>query len=138
MVGRGPVGVGVIGAGVISNTYLDNLNAFADTQVLAVGDLFAEVAMAKAAEHGVPAGGGVETVLANPDVEIVINLTIPSAHAEVAGQAIAAGKHVWNEKPLALDRPSAKGLLEAADAAGVRVGCAPDTFRARACRPSTG
>jgi predicted dehydrogenase len=128
MAGTGPVGVGIIGAGVISNTYIENLTSFADTEVLAIGDLFPAVAEAKAAEHGIGSAGGVGAVLENPDVEIVINLTIPSAHAEVAGQAIAAGKHVWNEKPLALDRPSGKALLEAADAAGLRVGCAPDTF----------
>jgi predicted dehydrogenase len=124
----GPVGVGVIGAGVISDTYLKNLTSFPDTEVLAVGDLFPEVARAKAAEHGVPTGGAVDAVLGNPDIELVINLTIPAAHAEVAEQVIAAGKHVWNEKPLALDRASARRLLDAADAAGLRVGCAPDTF----------
>ena len=128
MAGTGPVGVGIIGAGVISNTYIENLTGFADTEVLAIGDIFPEVAKAKAAEHGIPTAGGVDVVLEHPDVELVINLTIPAAHAEVAGQAIAAGKHVWNEKPLSLDRPSAQALLAAADAAGLRVGCAPDTF----------
>ena len=124
----GPVGVGIIGAGVISNTYIENLNSFADTEVLALGDLFPEVARTKAAEHGIAIGGDVDAVLRHPAVEIVVNLTIPAAHAEVAGQVIAAGKHVWNEKPLALDLASAKGLLDAAEAAGLRVGCAPDTF----------
>ncbi len=129
MAGRtGPVGVGIIGAGVISNTYLENLAGFADTEVLAIGDLFPEAAAARAAEHGVPTSGGVDAVLGHPDVEIVVNLTIPAAHAEVAGQAIAAGKHVWNEKPLALDRESARALLASADGSGLMVGCAPDTF----------
>lgn len=128
MSATGPVGIGVIGAGVISNTYLENLTSFPDTTVLAVGDLFPEVAEARAAEHNVPSSGGVDAVLDDPDVELVINLTIPAAHAEVAGQAVAAGKHVWNEKPLALDRASAQELLKAADAAGLRIGCAPDTF----------
>lgn len=128
MAASGPVGVGVIGAGVISTTYLENLNSFPDTEVLAVGDLFPEVAKAKGAEHNVPAAGGVETVLENAEVEIVVNLTIPAAHAEVARQVIAAKKHVWNEKPLALDRASAQALLTEAEAAGLRVGCAPDTF----------
>jgi predicted dehydrogenase len=125
----GPVGVGIIGAGVISKTYLENLTSFPDTNVLAVGDLFPEVARQRAAEHGVPVGGGtVDEVLGNPDIEIVVNLTIPAVHAEVALQAMAAGKHVWNEKPLALDRASGKALLEAANEAGLRIGCAPDTF----------
>jgi len=124
----GPVGVGVIGAGVISKTYVDNLSSFPDTTVVAIGDLYADLAEQRAAEYGVPLGGGVDVVLDHPDVEIVVNLTIPAAHAEVAGQAIAAGKHVWNEKPLALDRASGRALLDAAEAAGLRVGCAPDTF----------
>jgi predicted dehydrogenase len=124
----GPVGIGVIGAGVISNTYLENLTHFADTEVLAVGDLFPAAAERQAKAHGVAAFGDVATVLDHPGVELVINLTIPAAHAEVAAQAVAAGKHVWNEKPLALDRPSAQALLDQADAAGLRVGCAPDTI----------
>ena len=124
----GPVGVGIIGAGVISKTYIENLSSFADTEVVAIGDLYPDLARTRAEEHGVATAGDVAAVLENPQVELVVNLTIPVAHAEVAGQAVAAGKHVWNEKPLALDRASGKALLEAADAAGLLVGCAPDTF----------
>ena len=123
-----PVGIGIIGAGVISKQYLDNLTSFPDINVAAVGDLFEDAAAARAAEYGVPVHGGVDAVLGNPDVEIVINLTIPAAHVEVATQALNAGKHVWSEKPVSLDRESGLGLLKAADAAGLRLGCAPDTF----------
>ena len=125
---NGPVGIGIIGAGVISETYLENLSAFPDTRVLAIGDVRPDAARAKAAEHGVAASGDVNAVLDHPDVEIVVNLTIPAAHAEVAERALAAGKHVWNEKPLALDRMSGQTVLDRAAAAGLRVGCAPDTF----------
>lgn len=128
MARSGPVGVGIIGAGVISGTYLENLASFPDTEVLAIGDLFPEAARTRAAEHQVATAGDVDAVLGHPDVEVVVNLTIPAAHAEVAGQAVAAGKHVWNEKPLSLDRAGGAALLEAAEAAGLRVGCAPDTF----------
>jgi predicted dehydrogenase len=124
----GPVGVGIIGAGVISKEYLDNLTSFPDVKVVAIGDLFEETAAARAAEYGVPVHGGVDAVLGDPDVEIVINLTIPAAHVEVATRAVNAGKHVWSEKPFSLDRESGLGLLKAADAAGMRLGCAPDTF----------
>lgn len=124
----GPVGIGIIGAGVISKQYLDNLTSFPDIRVAAIGDLFEDAAAARAAEYGVPVHGGVDAVLGNPDVEIVINLTIPAAHVEVATQALNAGKHVWIEKPFSLDRESGLGLLKAADAAGLRLGCAPDTF----------
>lgn len=124
----GSVGVGIIGAGVISKEYLDNLTSFPDIKVVAIGDLFEEAAAARAAEYGVPVHGGVDAVLGNPDVEIVINLTIPAAHVEVATRAVNAGKHVWSEKPFSLDRESGLGLLKTADAAGMRLGCAPDTF----------
>ena len=63
----------------------------------------------------------------HPDVELVVNLTIPAVHAEVAAQAIAAGKHVWSEKPISVDRDSGRALLEQAEAAGLLVGVAPDT-----------
>lgn len=124
----GPVGVGIVGAGVISETYIRNLASFADTRVLAIGDLRPEVALTKAAQHQIGLAGNVDVVLDHPDIEIVVNLTIPAAHGEVAGRALAAGKHVWNEKPLALDRTSGRAILDAAAAAELRVGCAPDTF----------
>ena len=125
---NGPVGIGMIGAGTISDTYLENLTSFADTDVLAIGDIVPEAARLRAAEYDVAAAGDVDTVLNHPGVEIVVNLTIPAAHAEVASQVIAAGKHVWNEKPLTLDRFSGERLLNDAAAAGLRVGCAPDSF----------
>ena len=124
----GPVGVGIVGAGNISNTYLENLNSFPDTTVVAVADLFPEAAQRQAEKFGVGRSGTVESLLADDDIDIVVNLTTPNAHAEVASQAVSAGKHVWNEKPLTVDRESAQALLKQADAAGVRVGCAPDTF----------
>ncbi len=127
MTGSGPVGVGFIGAGVISGAYLKNLTSFPDVAVHIVGDLVPEVAAARAEEYGVPVGGTPDEVLAHPEVEIVVNLTIPAAHAEVATRAVRAGKHVWSEKPFALDRPSGRALLDEAAAAGLRLGCAPDT-----------
>lgn len=122
------VGIGLIGAGVISDTYLENLASFPDTEVLIIGDLDQDRARVQAEKHGVPAHGSADDVLAHPDVRLVVNLTIPAAHIEVSRAAIAAGKHVWSEKPLGLDRASATSLLAEADAAGLRVGSAPDTL----------
>lgn len=124
----GPVGIALIGAGVISTQYLTALSTFPDVRVLAVADLDVERARAAAALHGVPAAGDVESVLAIPEVEIVVNLTIPAAHAEVAGSALQAGKHVYGEKPLALTPADGAKILAEAQAAGLRVGSAPDTF----------
>jgi predicted dehydrogenase len=122
------VGIGIIGVGVISDTYLENLSAFPDVEVLIVGDLLLDRAQAQAEKHGVPAFGSADDVLAHPGVDLVINLTIPAVHIEVSRKAIAAGKHVWTEKPLGLDREGAAELLREADAAGLRVGSAPDTL----------
>lgn len=122
------VGIGVIGAGVISDTYLQNLASFPDVEVLIVGDILPERAREQAEKYGVPAFGGADDVLAHPGVEIVVNLTVPAVHIEISRAAIAAGKHVWTEKPLGLDRDGAALLLREADAAGLRVGCAPDTL----------
>ena len=124
----GPVGVGVVGAGVISDQYLGNLTQFPDLRVLFIADIDEERAAAQAQKWGVPGSGSVAELLAHDDVEIVVNLTIPAAHVEVALAAVAAGKHVWGEKPYALDRESGQRLLEAAQEAGVRVAVAPDTF----------
>ncbi|RCS61760.1 gfo/Idh/MocA family oxidoreductase [Brachybacterium sp. JB7] len=123
----GPVGVGIIGAGTISGQYLENLTSFPDVAVHIIGDLYPEAAAKRAEEFGIPASGTTQDVLDHPDVEIVINLTIPTAHAEVSQAIVAAGKHVWTEKPITTAPADAKALLDAADAAGVRVGGAPDT-----------
>ena len=128
MSGAGRVGVGVVGAGRISEQYLPNMAAYPDLDVRFVADLRPELARAQAERHGVPGHGSVEQALARDDVELIVNLTVPAAHAEVAAAALAAGKHVFNEKPIAPDRASAEALIAQAETAGLRVGCAPDTF----------
>ncbi|HKT57264.1 MAG TPA: Gfo/Idh/MocA family oxidoreductase [Microbacterium sp.] len=120
-------GIGLIGAGNISPAYLKNLTAFEEVEVRFIADLDLDRASARAKEFGVARSGTVDELLARDDIELVVNLTIPAAHTEVGHRIIAAGKHVWSEKPVALDHESAKELLAAASAAGVRVACAPDT-----------
>lgn len=122
------IGVGIIGAGTISDTYLENLTSFPDLQVLAVADLDTSRAAAQAAKYGVERSGPVSVVLDDPAIELVVNLTIPAAHVEVGLAAVDAGKHVWSEKPLALDRLSARKLLDRARERDLRVACAPDTL----------
>ena len=124
----GRVGVGVIGAGVISGEYLDNLTTFPDLDVLFVADI--DLARAKGSggevRHRRQRNG--RGTAAHPEIEIVVNLTIPVAHVEVALRALAAGKNVWTEKPFALDRDSGQKLLGEAAKLGLRVATAPDTF----------
>ena len=106
----GPVGVGLIGTGMISNTYLENLTRFPDIDVVILGDLNTDLARSQAEKHGVRQSGNAADVLDHPGVELVVNLTIPAVHAQVSGQTIDAGKHVWSEKPISVDRDSGREL----------------------------
>ena len=130
------VNIGIIGTGNISDEYLRNLADYPDVRVIALADLDLDRAAAQAEKYGIPFSGSSQQLLAIPEIELVINLTIPAVHAEVAQSIVAAGKHVWGEKPLTLDRPSAKALLDAAAQAGVVVGNAPDTILGEAIQNS--
>ncbi|MCB1501126.1 MAG: Gfo/Idh/MocA family oxidoreductase [Bauldia sp.] len=121
------VGIGIIGCGNISAAYLKASRAFPILDVRAVADIDLAAAAARGAEFGIPATT-VDSLLADPAIEIVVNLTVPLVHVAVGLQAIAAGKHVHSEKPLGIDTAEARTLLAAAEAKGVRVGSAPDTF----------
>ncbi len=123
----GPMGVGVIGAGVISTQYLDNLSRASDVTVRMIADLDLDRARARADEYDVAGAGSVDELLARDDIDIVLNLTIPAVHASVATACVEAGKHVWTEKPFALDRVEGQRLLDLATQRGLRVACAPDT-----------
>jgi len=122
------VKVGIVGCGNISDAYLTNAKNFPILDIVAVADLMIERAQDKAAKHGVPHAMSVKQILKEPDIQLIINLTIPKAHGKIALAAINAGKSVLNEKPLAVTRAEGKAILAAAKAKKVRVGCAPDTF----------
>lgn len=122
--------VGVIGCGMISEIYLKNcMQVFNNVlEVVAVAELVSELATRRAEEFNIPASCSVEELLANPEIEIVINLTAPIAHATVNKQALNAGKHVYTEKPFALNGEDADEVLALAKLKDLLVGDAPDTF----------
>jgi predicted dehydrogenase len=122
------VGVGVLGCGMICDEYFPGMRQFEVLDVLACADLDGERARAAADRHEVPRVLTPEELVADPGIGIVVNLTPPQAHAPVSMQAIAAGKSVWSEKPLALEVDEASATVAAAHERGVRLGCAPDTF----------
>jgi predicted dehydrogenase len=122
-----PAGIGLIGTGTISDAYLKGAANFPVLRIVACSDANPEVARAKAAAWGIEAVP-VADLLADPRIDIVLNLTTPQHHVEVGLQALAAGKHVYSEKPLAVDMAQAQRLVAAAGASGLRVGSAPDTF----------
>jgi predicted dehydrogenase len=122
-----PLNIGIVGCGAIVAKYLETLPRCGSVKLVAVADLDHARAQAVADAQPEVRALGVDVLLADDDVDVVLNLTIPAAHAEVALRAIAAGKDVYGEKPLAATTAEAKQVLDAARFAGVRVGCAPDT-----------
>ena len=120
--------VGVVGCGNICDIYFKNMTGpFArQLEVVACADLDAERAKAKAAAYGCKAMD-VAQMMADPTIDIIVNLTIPKAHFEIAMAAVGAGKHVYSEKPMTLTREQGRELLAAARAKNVRVANAPDT-----------
>lgn len=119
--------VGIIGCGNIFDQYIAGCRLFEVLEVIACADLDMQRARQRAQQYSLQALT-VDELLAHPDIEIVVNLTIPAAHRQVSLAAIAAGKHIYSEKPLAITTAEGREILRAAAERGVRVGCAPDTF----------
>ena len=119
---------GIIGCGNISKIYAEAGGKFRNLEILACADLDFDRARELAEKHGIPRPLRVEQLLADRDIELVINLTIPAVHAEVGMEALKNGKHLYNEKPLTLKRRAAREMVAFAREKGLLVGCAPDTF----------
>lgn len=121
------VGIGIIGLGNISAAYLKASKSFPILDIRAVADLNPAAAKARADEFGLKSVA-LDDIFTDPGIDIILNLTVPKAHVEVGLRAIAAGKHVYSEKPLGIAFTEGRKLVEAARAAGLQVGSAPDTF----------
>ncbi len=123
----GVTGLGIIGCGNILAEYLTTLIGQDDVRVVALADLDVQRARAAGEPHGIP-GLGVDELLRTDGIGIIINLTVPAAHASVSRQALEHGFHVYSEKPLALTREDGRELLELASRQGLQIACGPDTF----------
>ncbi|MDO1580719.1 Gfo/Idh/MocA family protein [Rhizobium oryzicola] len=121
------LGVGIIGCGNISTTYLSLAPLFKGLKMLACADINPEAAKLRAEEYGVTAQT-VEELLANDELDVIVNLTIPATHFSVSKAILEAGKHVYSEKPLVLSLEEGEELRALAKAKNLAVGCAPDTF----------
>lgn len=122
------VGIGIIGCGNILGRYLAGMSRFPNLAVRGCAARSAEHARAAAAEFGIDAFDTVADLLAAPDVDVVLNITTPAAHAETTAAALAAGRHVYVEKPITTGLSQARELVARAGAAGLLLGAAPDTF----------
>lgn len=121
------IAIGIIGCGVISDAYLKAASQFPVIKIVACADINPDAASKKASEYGIKALT-VDEILADPKIDIILNLTTPQFHVEVGVKSLNAGKHVYSEKPLAVTVAEASQLVNLAKAKNLRVGCAPDTF----------
>jgi len=122
------VKVGILGCGNIFGAYIRGCLAYEILDVVACADIVPEKARAAAAEHNISRTMSVEALLADTSIDIIINLTIPSVHAEVSQAILDSGHHAYSEKPLAPSREEALPVMQKAGDSGLRIGCAPDTF----------
>ncbi len=123
-----PLGIGIVGTGNIAGGYARDALTHPEIRLIAATDLDSARAAAFAEEHGCRAHALLDDLLADDEVDIVINLTVHHAHYEVTKQALEAGRHVYSEKPLALTSAEARELVELAASRGLRLGCSPSTF----------
>jgi predicted dehydrogenase len=123
-----PVRIGLIGCGAISGKYLQTSQNFPILQIASCADINPQAAADKAKEFNIPKVQSVEELLNDDSIDVVLNLTVPKAHAPVSLQALQHGKHVYLEKPLAVTRDDGKAIMAEARKRKLSVGCAPDTF----------
>jgi predicted dehydrogenase len=124
-----PAHIGVIGCGKISDAYFRGIKPFESTaKIISCADIDLDRAREKAREHDIPKAYSVDELLQDPEVDLVLNLTIPQAHVPINLRALENGKHPYCEKPFALTKEEARSVLDAANKAGLKTGCAPDTF----------
>ncbi len=123
-----PFRIGLIGTGRISDIYLQTCAKFPALDVVACGSLNMKESRAKAAKHGIGRVMPPDDIIAAPDIDCILNLTIPAAHAGVSLAALGAGKHVYSEKPFATTLEDGQRVLDKAVETGLLVGNAPDTF----------
>jgi predicted dehydrogenase len=126
--------VAIIGCGNIAGPYAKNISTYPEIAFVGVADIDATRAEKLAAEYNTKAYPSIESLLADPAVDLVVNLTVHHAHKAVTTQCLNAGKHVHSEKPLALTVEDAQELVRLADEKGLRLGCSPFTYMGEAAQ----
>ena len=125
--------IGIVGCGNISTAYLRNARLFRGVEIIACADINPAASAHRAAEFGLRALS-VDALMAAPDIDLVLNLTIPTAHFDISMRALTTGKHVYTEKPLAVTAADGRRLVDTAWSGGLALGAAPDTFLGAAGR----
>lgn len=120
--------IGLVGCGNICDIYFQNVAKFGIMDITACADLAEERAIEKAKEYNIPKVCSVKEMMDDPEIDVILNLTNPAAHAEISLAALNAGKNIYSEKPLAVELEDGKKIVDLAKKKGLLVGCAPDTF----------
>lgn len=121
--------IAVVGCGNVANQYVRTLPPYTDkVEVVGWCDLDPARAKTFADEHGGKSYESIDQCLADDDVDTILNLTIHTAHYEVITQCLNAGKHVYSEKPLAMQADQAKELVKLADEKNLVLCGAPMNF----------
>ena len=124
----GTTKVGIIGCGNIADQYLKNIPKYPGIDLVSCTDIIETRAKERSLEYKIPYATSVSNMLSDPNIELVINLTAPKAHAEISIEALKNGKHIYSEKPFAINRNQGSAILEVSDKSALQAGCAPDTF----------
>ncbi|MDP9311482.1 MAG: Gfo/Idh/MocA family oxidoreductase [Chloroflexota bacterium] len=122
------LGVGIIGCGNIAGPYASDLLTYPHIRLVGVTDVESEKAQALAAKSGCQSYTTAADLLADPAIDLVVNLTIHHAHYAVTKESLEHGKSVYSEKPLAMTSPEAHELVDLAHSKGLRLGCSPFTY----------
>jgi len=120
--------IGLVGCGNISDVYFQNSKKWEVMEIVACADRISERAEEKAKKYNIAKACSVKEIMEDPNIDVVLNLTNPQAHAEVCLSALRAGKHAYTEKPLAIDLNDGKEMVSLAKSKGLFIGSAPDTF----------
>ncbi len=123
-----PLRIGLVGCGRISDIYLRTLQKFSETKVVGCASLDLGESKAKAQQYGLDLACTPDELIANEDIDCILNLTIPAAHFDISWQALNAGKHIYAEKPFVTHREQGEKLLKLAAEKDLYLGNAPDTF----------
>jgi predicted dehydrogenase len=123
-----PLGLGIVGTGNIAGAYARDILNHPQIRLAAATDLDAGRAAAFSAEHGCRIHQSLDDLLADPSVDVVVNLTVHHVHYEITKRALESGRHVYSEKPMALRSGEAHELVALAASRGLRLGCSPSTF----------
>lgn len=116
--------IAIVGTGFVADMYASSLKTFPDVRVAACFDRDPERLSRFCRYWNLPAADSLDALLAS-DATLVLNLTNPGEHFGVSRAALVAGKHVYSEKPLAIDMDDARALVALAAERGLQVASAP-------------